>query len=58
MRHATGFLEKLFHMGVFGKHPLKKIVQDATGLKVKYESRLQHGMLCLAVDFDLQIHLL
>ena len=45
-------------MDVFGKHPLKKIVQDAMGLKVKYESRLQHGMLCLAVDFDLQIHLL
>ena len=35
---------------------MKKIVEDATKLHVKsvHESRLQNGMPCLAVDFDLQ----
>ena len=53
LRHGTDFFEKL--LGVFGKDSLEKIVQDATKLKVKsiYESRLQNGMLSLAVDFDL-----
>ena len=50
------FFEKLLRLEVFGKDSLKKIVEDATKLHVKsvHESRLQNGMPCLAVDFDLQ----
>ena len=53
LRHATDFFEKL--LDLFGKDSLEKIVQHATKLNVKsiYESRLQNGMLSLAVDFDL-----
>ena len=56
LRHATDFFEKLLELNVFGKDSLKKIVEDATKLHVKsvHESRLQNGMPCLAVDFDLQ----
>ena len=56
LRHATDFFEKLLELNVFGKDSLKKIVQDATKLHVKsvHESRLQNGMPCLAVDFDIQ----
>ena len=48
--------EKLLELNVFGKDSLKKIVEDATKLHVKsvHESRLQNGMPCLAVDFDLK----
>ena len=56
LRHATDFFEKLLELNVFGKDSLKKIVQDVTKLHVKsvHESRLQNGMPCLAVDFDIQ----
>ena len=56
LRHATDFFEKLLKLKVFGKDSLKKIVQDATKLHVQSvrESRLESGMPCLAVDFDLR----
>eukprot|EP00438_Fugacium_kawagutii_P001453 Skav211870 [mRNA] locus=scaffold1431:208885:210723:- [translate_table: standard] len=54
VRHTTDLFENLLHR--FGQDDLKKLCEDAIGLKVNAveETRLQNGAPCLAVKMDIQ----